>query len=302
MWTPSIDDILILNGRTRTSLTAATELQSAGVAKWRHDQHEVAEYYFPQHVISLLQTPGPIERRRGRHLERIHNRRVNLALLPAGPTGAWTYGNPAPIEVTHIYLPPVYLDELAAQEGYRGGAIFPDKLACDDKTLLALAQQVDAALDQPYVSRLYLDGLVTAAAGWILQSGFQRPSNSTQAGLAPWQLGRAMDIIESTLDRDVSLAGIAREVGLSRFHFLRAFKAATGLPPHRYQSQLRLARAKMLLRTTTLSIGEIASQVGYNDQGHFARRFRQHAGVSPTRFRHETSGRIRREPGSDPSI
>lgn len=93
-------------------------------------------------------------------------------------------------------------------------------------------------------------------------------------------------MIEDRLAENLSLDDLASEVGLSPSHFASLFRKATGLPPHGYVMQRRLARACSLLKTTRLSIGEIAATVGFYDQSHLVRHMRRVMGVTPTTFRH----------------
>ena len=74
-------------------------------------------------------------------------------------------------------------------------------------------------------------------------------------------------------------------MGLSTFHFARAFKSATGLPPYRYLLALRIARAKDLLAKSALAISDVAAAVGYEDQSQLARLFRKDVGLTPSQFR-----------------
>lgn len=99
------------------------------------------------------------------------------------------------------------------------------------------------------------------------------------------RIQRAKRFIELHATEVVSLEDMASCVGLSPFRFLRAFKAATGVTPHRYLSEIRLQRAKQLLKLSHLSIAEVATLVGISDQCYFARWFSNLAGVSPSRFR-----------------
>jgi AraC family transcriptional regulator len=79
------------------------------------------------------------------------------------------------------------------------------------------------------------------------------------------------------------MAAVAR---LSTYHFARQFKAATGLPPHRYVIMRRVERAKQLLqRDGDLSLAEVAARAGFADQSQLSRHFRRLVGVTPGRFR-----------------
>ena len=93
------------------------------------------------------------------------------------------------------------------------------------------------------------------------------------------------DYIEAHLDEDIPLGTLAALVGISPFHLCRAFKAETGLPPHRWQIRRRVERAKEMLADPRRSVMEIAFDLGFGSSSHFAYRFRQETGTQPTQYR-----------------
>ncbi|MCK6473422.1 MAG: AraC family transcriptional regulator [Planctomycetes bacterium] len=95
----------------------------------------------------------------------------------------------------------------------------------------------------------------------------------------------ALDILETLYADDLTVADLAREVGLSAPHLTRVVRALTGLPPMRYLAGVRAQRACALLAGTARSITAIGATVGWADPNLFARRFRQQLGVSPTAYR-----------------
>jgi AraC family transcriptional regulator len=107
----------------------------------------------------------------------------------------------------------------------------------------------------------------------------------SRGGLAPWQIQRATEMMANSEESDISLVAMANAVGLSSYHFCRAFKQSTGMPPHRYQIMLRIERAKDMLANSSLSISDVAAAVGYHDQGQLARLFRRQVGVTPSQYR-----------------
>ncbi|WP_338669279.1 AraC family transcriptional regulator [Pseudodesulfovibrio methanolicus] len=86
------------------------------------------------------------------------------------------------------------------------------------------------------------------------------------------------------LAEKVSLDELAEAAGLSRYHLLRVFQAATGLPPHAYQNQLRVDLGKRLL-AEGMPVSQAALETGFSDQSHFTRVFRQYTGATPGQYR-----------------
>ena len=74
--------------------------------------------------------------------------------------------------------------------------------------------------------------------------------------------------------------------GLSQFALLRAFRAATGLPPHAYLNQVRVRRARLLL-DDGVPAADVAGQVGFADQAHLTRHFKRVVGVPPAAYQRE---------------
>jgi transcriptional regulator GlxA family with amidase domain len=99
------------------------------------------------------------------------------------------------------------------------------------------------------------------------------------------RLLRARDRMDSASHEPWPVERLAEVSGVSQAHFARSFKAAFGVPPHRYLLTRRLERAKALLRDTDARIIEIAFQTGWNSLGTFGRTFRDVLGCSPSEVR-----------------
>lgn len=107
---------------------------------------------------------------------------------------------------------------------------------------------------------------------------------STRAELAR-RVGRGVSFLHASLDRPVTVAEAAAEACLSPFHFHRLFAAMHGVTPHRYLARLRLERARMLLRSTTRGIADVARDCGFESLGTFTTWFTKQTGMPPGRFR-----------------
>ena len=106
-----------------------------------------------------------------------------------------------------------------------------------------------------------------------------------RGGLPPRALRRVRDFIDANLEDNISIQTLADIAGLSMCHFARAFKQSEGLTPHDFLVQRRVLRAQELLAGTDLPLSQIAVAVGFADQSHCARRFREHVGLTPSRYR-----------------
>ncbi|MGO4497502.1 helix-turn-helix domain-containing protein [Paenibacillus sp. 2RAB27] len=87
------------------------------------------------------------------------------------------------------------------------------------------------------------------------------------------------------LGEEASVAGIAKELNMSRSQCSKLFSKVYGLSPRQYVSQLKLKQAKELLVTTHLSMNHIADKLGFQSASHFSRQFRRWTGQSPSEFR-----------------
>lgn len=95
----------------------------------------------------------------------------------------------------------------------------------------------------------------------------------------------AMRSIDAAAADRLNLASMAARAGLGRFHFLRAFRTATGTTPHQYLVAARLRRAARLLLATSLPVTDVAFEAGFGDLSNFIRTFRRAVGRSPRAFR-----------------
>ena len=96
--------------------------------------------------------------------------------------------------------------------------------------------------------------------------------------------------IEAQSHREIDLEDIARQAGVSPFHFLRSFSSVLGVTPHQYLVRSRLRRAARYLTEDNKPVTDVAYDVGFNDLSNFVRTFHRAAGVSPLKFRQASRG------------
>ncbi len=87
------------------------------------------------------------------------------------------------------------------------------------------------------------------------------------------------------------IATLAREAGYSPAHFSRVFQEVNGSLPREFIIQSRIERGRQLLFESAMTVGEIATALGYTDIFFFSRQFKDRTGMSPSEFRAERNGR-----------
>ena len=130
--------------------------------------------------------------------------------------------------------------------------------------------------------------LVTASH--ILQAEIERRSGAngfTRGSLAAWQVVRVRAYVDSNLHRTIHIRDLSAVARLSPAHFSRQFKLAFDQSPHAYVVRRRLERACHLMMTSAEPLSEIALSVGFSDQAHLCRLFRQAFGQSPANWRRD---------------
>lgn len=125
--------------------------------------------------------------------------------------------------------------------------------------------------------------LALFAARLVERFGERRVASSCAGELKRVGVARACEFLQEHYAENVSLGQLARLVGLSPFHFSRVFAAEVGMPPHAFQTQVRVARARALL-AAGWPVAQAAAQTGFADQSHLTRHFKRLTGVTPGRY------------------
>lgn len=135
--------------------------------------------------------------------------------------------------------------------------------------------------------RLYAESLANVLAVHLVKhySASQHTSQVPSGQLPKHILRRAIEFINDSLDRNITLAEIAAQIEMSPYHFARMFKYSTGLAPHQYVLNLKIDRAKTLLSETSLPLAEIAYRLGFASQSHFTAMFRRLTSTTPKAYR-----------------
>jgi AraC-like DNA-binding protein len=99
---------------------------------------------------------------------------------------------------------------------------------------------------------------------------------------------RVREYLDANTQRNVALEDLSALCGLSAYHLIRVFRQAWGLSPHAYFEQVRIHRARRLLKEGA-PIADVAADLGFTDQSHLTRHFKKLTGITPGAYRRATS-------------
>jgi len=127
---------------------------------------------------------------------------------------------------------------------------------------------------------LVLEGLALELAAYEI-----RLAETPRHGPPPPWLARVREQLHASLACPPTFASLAHEAGVHPVHLSRAFRRAYGATPGEYSRRIRIEHARRLLARSTKAISQVANLVGFCDQSHFTRVFKDLTGLPPARYR-----------------
>jgi AraC-like DNA-binding protein len=199
-----------------------------------------------------------------------------------GPSQPLTAEFRAPCDFIHFHVSNDYLREL--QDAARSGSSQPIRDLNDLVVRDPLAELLGRTLIESGKAGdlRYAESVGQTLVMHIARLESPRP---TVNALPKWRLRRVQEYVDAHLDESISLADLAKVVGLSRMHFAAQFRAATGYRPHDYLLYQRIESAKAILSSTDMPLAEVALTVGFHAQAHFSTVFKRLTGETPARWR-----------------
>ena len=288
-----------------TSEQVSERLPSRPLASSGHDSVGgivVEHYKHPPSVIDLapssnallvvhLKGPVAVEEKKDRLWRRQWTDRQHVSLTPPGEPVHRRFH--AATEVLLLHLDPGFIGDVI-EDAYEVDARQVEFVPCFstpdailDQLAKLLAAEAAHPLDPAHPSMV--DALERAIAIAVLRghSTLGGPAPRDQLRTAPARIRRVLDYVREDTSGAPTLKQMASIAGLSPTHFGRAFRAATGMPPHKYLQDVRMERARRLLETTKLSITQIALECGFEQSTSFATSFKKLLGVNPRIWRAE---------------
>ena len=243
----------------------------------------------PSHHVIAIHLAGRVSLQRTRE-GRARTRTMDagdVTITPAGAPVRWRQNGHSLVLL--LRLSPAYVCTVAGEEC----ALDPDRFEIQsvfgrrDPTIEQLARRLLTGLELEGIdSYLHVDTSTCELTVHLLRSYTTAVvAELARARLSPHKLRQITEYIEENLCNRLTLAAMAKVVALSPGHFAHAFREATGVAPHRYVLELRVNRAKALLRQSDLPITEVADRVGCSSHSHFSVLFHRVAGLTPRQFR-----------------
>lgn len=217
----------------------------------------------------------------------------SAGLTPGGAVSHLRIGARSPstaVELATLFVPPRFFAEAAdhyraAGQPFREETLF--SLGFRDPTtadaILALLRAMSAGMPDLYAETLaqwLATHLLSTHASWAMPATDRSPGVITDQRLA-----RVVEYMSVHFAEPLRLEQLAREAGISKFHFAHLFRERTGMTPHRYLVQLRMDAARRMLASTGLTVSEIAAACGYDSPAHFGAAFQRRHGQTPGAFR-----------------
>jgi AraC family transcriptional regulator len=270
-----------------TPFHMALDSSGGGIAHWKHEPlHDVVEPMTHHVIMAYNGSMQRMERRSGRSVAIGTFRPGVVIIIPEGSSSRWDI--PKPVDVVQLYLPHTTLQRVADEADTAAPINLLERTAHPDPvTSRLLLSAADVLEGNEALDMLFRQQLTDLLATRLLAAHTGSPTRfqPTMGGLPPKVLLRAIERLRSDSDADVSLAALATDAGLSRFHFCRAFKQSTGLSPHAWLRQHRLEQGMNMLRDTDASVVSVAAALGYSSQTAFAAAFRKLIGETPSDWR-----------------
>ncbi len=278
---------------TGTRLGASMGWDGMLAERWSHTEGELGEVEVRDtEVIVMLQGRLHVRRRGDGELQYCNAVPGTVWLCPNGVQEDMIHLYGEVKESLHIFLPDLPLSRTVAREidvdpdtvqlHYHGG--FRDPL------IEQIGWAIHAEMTDPVPAGKMLIETLAAALGIHVVRQYSNMAHASKSlppargALDPRRLRRVAGFIEAHLEEDLSIETLANEAYLSPFHFARAFKVATGKAPHRYVTDLRIKRAKVLIAAGELPLTEVAAECGFSSRAYFTRWFKRIVGATPGEY------------------
>ncbi|MED2082388.1 AraC family transcriptional regulator [Brevibacillus formosus] len=239
------------------------------------------------HVIVIHGTAEPLLLQffDGRHPREKKVTAGEVQIFPAGEK--WSCQWTRPLSFVKLELDPLFLEQVAEESGFWHA----DKkkldlgfLIRDDKLVVLTQWMLEEVQNGGQSGKLYNHSLANMAAVHLLRYYTRYRQSRADTFAMNKHVTTMIDYMKTNVEVGITLVDLSRVSNISLSQLVRLFKKHTGVTPHQYLIQLRIERAKQLIRCGNLSGKEIAVHAGFSDQAHFTKLFKRMTGMSPLQY------------------
>lgn len=248
--------------------------------------HDTSEHYLTMHAVSIALDTTPSERWFDGHRESEYQTRGTTAIIPAGTLHRCLWE--AEVQFMFVAVDPMLLVQLGLEVTTPEDIeLIPHFATFQDPLILGIMSSLKDELQSTHQrDNLYVEQLKTTLVFHLLKKYCgKKPQISTYTdGLSKSKLKHILEYIHSHIDSEIKLTKLAEMAGISQYYFCQLFKQSVGITPYQYVLQLRVERAKHLLKSQKMTICDVALACGFADQSHFTKHFRKLTGMTPKMY------------------
>lgn len=241
----------------------------------------------PHHVIGLhLGAPATIAHWRDEQKHTYRFRPGDIVFTPVGSPVHYAHADP--VDALYIALSPSAVDNIAAQTGLDPQYLsLIDNFGTSDAMLAHVGRTLLSEIQSPGLgSRLMLETLISQVVIHLLRyytrtPALIKPLETEAVEVLQARLRPVIEYVQTHYSEGLSLKRLADLLYLTPSHFSRLFKQAFGLSPYQFVIQQRVNAARNLLQDPSLTLTEIALEVGFADHSHLTRHYKRLTGSSP---------------------
>lgn len=149
-----------------------------------------------------------------------------------------------------------------------------------------MVQEMTYIVHHPKEAPMHLIGHLYLFLDYLTRSA-TRTTQVHSSKMSDYYIKEAINFIEQNFQNNISIEEIAGVCGINRSYFGKIFRNSVGRSPQEFLMNYRMVKARELLKLTSLSIADVGSAVGYENQLHFSRAFKGVYGISPREWRNQ---------------
>jgi AraC family transcriptional regulator len=286
---------MVVGGRRHTALSTRPLLVGpaflgSGFLMEEHDMRtfELPDHWIPNYMVTIVRTPQPSKR------TMYHAGRAREAVLEGegvdvvGPQEVRKFRFEGEAKSTLLSIEPDVLQSMISNprdgDAFELIRLWRGKNDILRNLMLKLRSEIQRGFPEGPLQTEYLCTKLTEELIQHYSIG-KLKLDLYKGGLPGNKLKQATDYIDSFLDHNLTTDEIGRAVGLSKYHFGKAFSTSTGMTLHTFVLARRMRRSRELLINSDLPLAQVADAVGFSSQSHFTTVFLERTGVTPGRYR-----------------